>query len=211
MSEGAASFSRKNGVSSVACPEMCCYCFDVLALQLNAGGRPAKAPSFSNHKYPLFVTWKIGRERHLRGCIGTFSPKHLHQGLKEYTINSAFNDNRFQPVKWEEVPRLECTVSLLTNFEYGKDHLDWEIGIHGIQIEFVNHNGDIKTATYLPEVAPDHGWSKIETIDSLLRKGGHKGQISESVRRTIRLMRYQSEVCTVTYSEYCRYTQNHKP
>ena len=40
---------------------------------------------------------------------------------------SAFNDNRFQPVKWEEVPRLECTVSLLTNFEYGKDHLDWEV------------------------------------------------------------------------------------
>ena len=40
---------------------------------------------------------------------------------------SAFNDNRFQPVKWEEVPRLECTVSLLTNFEHGKDHLDWEV------------------------------------------------------------------------------------
>ena len=33
----------------------------------------------------------------------------------------------------------------------------FQIGIHGIQIEFVNHNGDIKTATYLPEVAPDHG------------------------------------------------------
>ena len=151
----------------------------------------------------------------------------------------------------------------------------FQIGIHGIQIEFVNHNGDTKTATYLPEVALDHGtqcgvgvwfctrnvfcvsfqcmccpsfspppspvlsphsflpplsfhptpsslpahpfpsthegWSKVETIDSLLRKGGHKGQISESVRRTIRLMRYQSEVCTVTYNEYCKYTQNHKP
>lgn len=55
------------------------------------------------------------------------------------------------------------------------------------------------------------GWTKIETIDSLLRKGGLKGQISEGVRRTIRLMRYQSEVCTVTYSEYCKYTHNHKP
>ena len=62
-----------------------------------------------------------------------------------------------------------------------------------------------------PFPSTHEGWSKIETIDSLLRKGGHKGQISESVRRTIRLMRYQSEVCTVTYSEYCKYTQNHKP
>ena len=62
-----------------------------------------------------------------------------------------------------------------------------------------------------PFPSTHEGWSKVETIDSLLRKGGHKGQISESVRRTIRLMRYQSEVCTVTYNEYCKYTQNHKP
>ena len=50
MSEGAGDSVRRNGVSCVASPEMCCYCFDVLALQLNAGGRVAKPPSFSNQK-----------------------------------------------------------------------------------------------------------------------------------------------------------------
>jgi len=35
---------------------------------------------------PLFVTWKIGRDRHLRGCIGTFAAVHLHSGLAEYAI-----------------------------------------------------------------------------------------------------------------------------
>ena len=35
---------------------------------------------------PLFVTWKIGRERRLRGCMGTFSAKRLHKGLAEYAV-----------------------------------------------------------------------------------------------------------------------------
>ena len=35
---------------------------------------------------PLFVTWKIGRDRRLRGCMGTFTAKKLHKGLAEYSI-----------------------------------------------------------------------------------------------------------------------------
>jgi len=36
---------------------------------------------------PLFVTWKVGRDRRLRGCIGTFSAVNLHSGLREYAIS----------------------------------------------------------------------------------------------------------------------------
>ena len=36
---------------------------------------------------PLFVTWKIGKDKKLRGCIGTFSALNLHQGLREYSIS----------------------------------------------------------------------------------------------------------------------------
>ena len=36
---------------------------------------------------PLFVTWKIGHDRRLRGCIGTFTAMRLHKGLKEYTLS----------------------------------------------------------------------------------------------------------------------------
>ena len=35
---------------------------------------------------PIFVTWKYGHNRKLRGCIGTFSAMNLHDGLREYAI-----------------------------------------------------------------------------------------------------------------------------
>lgn len=81
---------------------------------------------------PLFVTWQLGRERRLRGCIGTFIPIKLHSGLKEYALTSALKDPRFEPVGKDELAALTCAVSLLTNFEDGKDYLDWEVnGFYG--------------------------------------------------------------------------------
>ena len=84
------------------------------------------------------------------------------------------------------------------------------MGIHGIQIEFYDGNSR-KTATYLPEVAQEQDWTKVRTVDSLLRKGGYSGKVTEEFRRTIRLMRYQSEKCVITYDEYIRLSRRHKP
>ena len=67
-----------------------------------------------------------------------------------------------------------------------------------------------KTATYLPEVPPEQGWDKIETIDSLLRKGGFKGAVTPEVRRSIRLVRYQSEKMTVGYSDYLHHCRQRR-
>lgn len=193
----------------VVCPEMCCYCFDVLIAHLTHTGSP-RSPHFANDEYPLFVTWKIGRDRRLRGCMGTFSPRKLHRGLAEYALTSSLKDNRFQPMTIEEITRLECGVSLLTNFEKGHDYLDWEIGIHGIQIEFTD-GGVLKTATYLPEVVKEQGWTKEQAIDSLLRKGNCKSPVTEEYRRTIKLTRYQTEKYVVTYDEYSRCRRRHRP
>jgi len=157
---------------------------------------------FTNGSYPLFVTWKIDKSKKLRGCIGTFNDMPLHSGLREYAVTSAMKDTRFSPVGREELPRLHVSVSILCHFEDGADFMDWDIGIHGIRIEFFNERGVKKTATYLPEVPPEQGWDKIQTIDSLLRKGGFKGAVTPEVRRSIRLVRYQSEKMTVGYSDY---------
>jgi AMMECR1 domain-containing protein len=35
---------------------------------------------------PLFVTWRIGKEKKLRGCIGTFNQMPMHSGLREYAV-----------------------------------------------------------------------------------------------------------------------------
>ncbi|MFX6532704.1 AMMECR1 domain-containing protein, partial [Acinetobacter baumannii] len=93
----------------------------------------------------------------------------------------------------------ECTVSLLTNYEIAHDYLDWEVGKHGMIIEFNDpeHN-TARSATYLPEVAAHEGWSKIEAIDSLMRKSGYNGPITEQFRKRIRLTRYQSTLFTMS-------------
>lgn len=74
-----------------------------------------------------------------------------------FVFNSALKDSRFPPMTRDELPRLFCSVSLLTNFEDVCDYLDWEEGVHGIRIEFINEKGSKRTATYLPEVAKEQG------------------------------------------------------
>lgn len=106
---------------------------------------------------PLFVTWEIGKGKKLRGCIGTFNAMNLQSGLREYAITSAFKDSRFSPITRDEISKLSVSVSILTQFEDATDYLDWEVGTHGIRIEFYNEKGNKRTATYLPEVAPEQG------------------------------------------------------
>jgi len=187
--------------NSIVLPEMGFYCFDVLYCQLHQL-EPPKSPTFSNDAFPLFVTWKIGKDMRLRGCIGTFNAMHLHTGLREYATTSAFKDSRFNPITKDEFSRLHVSVSILRHFEDGTDYLDWTIGLHGIRIEFHNEKGNKKTATYLPGVATEQGWDQIQTIDSLLHKGGFKGSITPDIRQNLKLTRYQSEEVTVSYQDY---------
>lgn len=191
-------------------PEMAFYCFDVVFSQLHRT-EPPKTPQFSNDEYPLFVTWHIGKDKNLRGCIGTFSAMNLHSGLEEYAITSAFKDTRFNPISADELPKLHVTVSILRHFEEASDHLDWEIGLHGIRIEFHLENGKSRrSATYLPEVASEQGWDHIQAIDSLLRKGGYRGVVTPDVRRSIKLVRYQSEKVSVSWQDYWSKWRNGK-
>lgn len=189
----------------VAGIEHCVYCFDVLVAHLE--GKKPLEPEFENHQYPLFVTWNIvhhGQTR-LRGCIGNFDPLPLHSGLEEYAITSAIHDRRFSPITIRELSHLTCGVSLLTNFEDAEDYLDWEIGVHGIWIEFVDEHNRRRTATYLPEIAEEQGWTKEEAIDSLLRKSGYNGRITDRIRSRVVLTRYQSAKYVITYQEYLQF------
>lgn len=121
--------------------------------------------------------------------------------------DSALHDRRFNPISYKELTHLSCSVSLLTNFEKAKDYLDWDIGTHGVWIDFEDDSGRRRTATYLPEVIPEQNWDKIEAIDSLLRKGGFHGRITQSVRDSIRLKRYQSSKIEITYDQYAAYLE----
>ncbi|TKR71716.1 hypothetical protein L596_019267 [Steinernema carpocapsae] len=189
---------------SVVSIHMPVFCFDVIQSRLMGEPQPNCPSLIPDDKFPLFVTWKKGQAKHLRGCIGTFSNLSLRKGLPEYACNSAFNDRRFNPIALGEVSSLHCAVSLLVNFEDADDYRDWEVGTHGIDIEFYE-NGKRMTAVYLPEVASEQGWNHVETLDNLMRKGGYEGRISENDRRNVRVTRFQSEKVSMSYDEYCQH------
>lgn len=113
----------------------------------------------------------------------------------------------------------ERRLSFLTDFEDVDSYLDWEVGVHGVHISFAPPTPSSSTpsplaspppgarkpsysATYLPNVAPEQGWDNIETIDSAIRKAGWEGAITEDLRRSIKVRRYQSRKCTVGWDEY---------
>ena len=71
-------------------------------------------------------------------------------------------DSRFNPVAREELPRMDVSVSILCHFEDAADFLDWDLGLHGIRIEFLNEKGSKRSATYLPDVAREQGELLLE-------------------------------------------------
>ena len=96
-------------------------------------------------KCPLFVTWEIQQKHNpssieknynLRGCVGTLSPRNLRSSVGEYAVISAFRDQRFNPIKLQEVELLRVAVSLLVKYEKCSDCYDWVVGTHGIIIKF---------------------------------------------------------------------------
>lgn len=118
----------------------------------------------------------------MRGCIGTLTEA-AHEKLGDFALkrcvsrcplsnrsdqapvygylrfamlSSAFHDHRFNPLQATELPDLHCGVSLLVNYTKAKSWNDWEIGKHGIIIDFTVRGSQF-SATFLPEVALEQG------------------------------------------------------
>jgi AMMECR1 domain-containing protein len=104
------------------------------------------------------------------------------------------------------MPSLACSVTLLTNFSTpSKEPLAWELGTHGIRISFTYHSRRCG-ATYLPDVAPEQGWTKEEAIVSLMRKAGWSGN-SSSWQRVWRdgkgeLVTYEGKKVELKHAEW---------
>ena len=182
---------------------LCVYAFDTLVSALTNEKKPNRFPdSLKNKSFPLFVTWTKGKNKDLRGCIGTFASSDLETNLKNYSLVAALQDFRFPPISENEISNLNCGVSLLINFEDAKDCYDWEIGKHGIRISF--EEGRQFSATFLPEVPIEHNMDKNTTLQHLIRKAGYWGKLQD-VEKKIKLRRYQSIKLFMTYEEYLNY------
>ncbi|CAJ2508916.1 Uu.00g139420.m01.CDS01 [Anthostomella pinea] len=164
---------------------------------------PTSQPAITES--PLFVTWNTVSLRtgktSLRGCIGTFADMELDEGLASYAITSAIHDTRFDPIARRELPSLEVAVTLLTDFEDCADAMDWELGTHGLRISFTER-GRRYGSTYLPSVAEEQGWTKEETLVSLMRKAGWAGRKDKWQDVDLTVVRYQGRKVELQYPEY---------
>ncbi|KAH7342238.1 AMMECR1 domain-containing protein [Rhexocercosporidium sp. MPI-PUGE-AT-0058] len=160
---------------------------------------------------PLFVTWNTvsprSENRSLRGCIGTFESQDLESGLESYALISALEDTRFSPISKSELPSLEVCVTLLTDFEDTADQLDWDLGVHGLKIAFYVKNRRYGSC-YLPDVAVEQGWTKEETIVSLMRKAGWTGRRDKWREVTdFKGTRFQGKAESLRWEEYWKWRQ----
>ena len=182
---------------------LCVFVFDVLISKLTKNNIKTNFPKiFKNEKFPVFVTWTTGKEKNLRGCIGTFLSDNLEENLKNFALSAAFKDSRFPPIKEKEIPSLNCGISLLINFENAKNCYDWEVGKHGIQIFFEDHGQH--SATFLPEVPIEHNMNKETTLQHLIEKAGFYEKLKD-IDKKIKMRRYQSIKLFMTYEEYLNF------
>lgn len=118
------------------------------------------------------------------------------------TTCSAFEDARFPPIPLRDLPTLEVGVTLLTDFEPASTPTSWDIGTHGLRISFTWH-GRRYGATYLPDVAREQGWTKEETLVSLMRKAGWNGNSKEWKKvADLSVVRYKGMKCAMDYASW---------
>ncbi|MGC9331310.1 MAG: AmmeMemoRadiSam system protein B [Bacteroidales bacterium] len=120
-----------------------------------------KADTFSSElqkKLGCFVT--LNKNGKLRGCIGNFnSNEPLVNTVQQMAISAALYDNRFKPVTYDELDKIDIEISVLTPLKPIESIDEFELGKHGIYIKKGSYSG-----TYLPQVAEGRNWTKEEFI-----------------------------------------------
>jgi len=110
-----------------------------------------------------------GKGDGLRGCIGTIAPiTPVSHTVAQRAASAALQDSRFpSKVSVAELPRIHVEVSVLTPPRAVASYKEIVIGRHGI---ILRKGG--RSATFLPQVAPEQGWDRDQTLSHLSRKAG---------------------------------------
>jgi AmmeMemoRadiSam system protein A len=96
------------------------------------------------------------------------SPLPLVRLVPEMALASAFGDPRFPPLSATELRNLEIEISVYrTGVVPIASPDEIVVGEQGIILEV----GDA-AATFLPQVATEQGWSRVETFENLCLKAG---------------------------------------
>jgi AmmeMemoRadiSam system protein A len=137
-------------------------------------------------KLGAFVTIKVSGI--LRGCIGrldTESP--LWEKIPELARAAAFEDNRFPPLRQDELKDTDIEVTLLGEPVEFTDLNEVEIGRDGLIIERGFNRGLL-----LPQVAVEHGWDLNMFLAQTCIKAGLESDAWES--GNVRIYRFEGIV-----------------
>jgi AmmeMemoRadiSam system protein A len=110
----------------------------------------------------------VGHGEGLRGCIGTIAPvEEVARTVAQRAASAALGDPRFTRVQPGELQHITVEVSVLTPPRAVKGPEQIVVGRHGI----ILRSGG-RSATFLPQVAPEQGWDRETTLRHLARKAG---------------------------------------
>ena len=125
-------------------------------------------------KASVFVTLTDWNHQ-LMGCIGEFEPTlPLYQAVAKKAKEAAYEDSRFD--NKNKKPEDFSTIAISVLSPLVKTPIaDIVAGFHGVRVSLKGGGG-----TYLPEVAPENGWTKEEMLRSLCQS---KSGLSEDCFR----------------------------
>lgn len=136
-------------------------------LQADLDGGPEPAPPQGLER-PAGVFVSLHKAGHLRGCMGRLEADlPLGQALRRMARCAAFEDPRFPALKGDELAQCEVEISLLGPVTPVEGPEALRLGEHGVTLDCAG-----RRAVFLPQVAPEQGWTLEETLSHLSRKAG---------------------------------------
>ena len=152
---------------------------------------------FSKKIAGVFVT--IEKDNELRGCIGTYIPTRptLAEEIIRNAVAAASQDDRFEPVKAQELPHLSYTVYILGSLELVEDLTKTDPQKFGIIVKTIpfafpnqkivfNSTLPSKTGLLLP------GLDGIDTSKEQFAIACRKGQINPDKEKVF-IYRFSAE------------------
>ncbi len=157
-------FTGDEVLSSDARREALGIAYATLNAFVEDGVEPAFDPASIELTVPLGAFVTLQKNGGLRGCIGLFSTDEpLWKVIRDMTVAAASEDNRFDPVKADELEDITIEISVLSPMKRISDPTtEIQMGRHGVYVKKSGHSG-----TYLPQVATDNNWDLETFMDSL--------------------------------------------
>ena len=131
-----------------------------------------------NTRAGTFVS--IHKDGRLRGCIGTFLPtaENVAREIMGNAVSAALRDPRFDPVRADELPRLEISVDVLGTPEPVSSEAELDVKKYGV---IVSSGG--KRGLLLPDL------DGVDTVEEQIRIASAKAGIREGEK--IKLQRFE--------------------